>query len=135
MLKASLFNDSVHQIAPFLFFIHELCGVSKFKLVHAWGTFGVPDQVRVLKCGLPTDDPAVAGAPDSVRAVVSVGDFRQLVLALEDKGMKVTNANLGGFSLLCDELCFAALSQRLLAFRQFANFKEVGVMEDSQAQR
>jgi hypothetical protein len=45
----------------------------------------------------------------------------------------VTNANFGGLSLLCDEFHFAALSERLSAFRRSASFREVAAMEDSEA--
>jgi hypothetical protein len=43
------------------------------------------------------------------------------------------DANFGGLSLLCDEFRFVALSERLSAFRQSAEFKEVATMEDSEA--
>jgi hypothetical protein len=68
-----------------------------------------------------------------VRAPVSVEDFRQFVSALEDQDVEVTNANFGGLSLLSDEFRFESLSERLSAFRQSADFKEVSTMEDSEA--
>jgi hypothetical protein len=52
---------------------------------------------------------------------------------LADKDVEVTNANFDGLSLLCDEFRFAALCERLSAFRQSADFKEVATMGDSEA--
>jgi hypothetical protein len=42
-------------------------------------------------------------------------------------------ANICGFSLSCDEFHFVAPSERLSAFRQSADFKEVVVTEKSEA--
>jgi hypothetical protein len=60
-----------------------------------------------------------------MRAPVSVGDFRQVVSGLGDKGVEVTNKNLSGLSLLCDEFRFAGLSERLSPFWQSAHCNEV----------
>jgi hypothetical protein len=68
-----------------------------------------------------------------VRAPVSVDDFHLFVSALEDKDVEKTNANFGRLSLLCDEFHFASLSERLSAFWESAEFKEVSVMEDSES--
>jgi hypothetical protein len=62
----------------------------------------------------------------------SVDDFRQFVSALEDKDVEMTNANFGDLSLLYDEFLFAALSERLSAFRQSADFTEAAAMQDSE---
>jgi hypothetical protein len=43
---------------------------------------------------------------------------------------EVTNANIGGLSLLCDEFRFAALSARLSAFRRSSDFQEAAATED-----
>jgi hypothetical protein len=75
----------------------------------------------------------LAGAPYSVRAPVSVEDFRQFVLALEGQDVEVTQANFDGLSLLCKKFRFEILSERLSAFRQFGSFREVTLMEDSEA--
>jgi hypothetical protein len=99
------------------------------ELVHPRETLKVPFRTLVLKCNLFSDDPALACAPYSVQAPVSVDDFRQFVLALEDKDVEMTNANFGGLSLLCDEFRFTPLSERLSAFRQSADFKEVVIAE------
>jgi hypothetical protein len=82
-----------------------------------------------MKCNPFTDSPLLAGAPCSVRAPVSIDDFSQFVSMLEDKDVEVTNANIDGLSLLCDEFRFTALSERLSAFRQSADFKEMVTME------
>jgi hypothetical protein len=44
----------------------------------------------------------------------------------------VTDANIGGLSLLCDEFRFTALSEHLSAFRQSADLTKVSVLEDSE---
>jgi hypothetical protein len=67
------------------------------------------------------------------RVLVSIDDFHQFVSLLENQDVEVTNANFGGLSLLCDEFRFAALSERLSAFRQSADFKEMATMEDPEA--
>jgi hypothetical protein len=103
------------------------------ELVHPQETLKVPVRTLVLKCNLFADNPVLAGAPYSVRAPVSVDDFRQFVLALEDKDVEVTNANFGALSLLCDEFRFFGLYERLSAFRQPSAFKQVAVVEDSEA--
>jgi hypothetical protein len=103
------------------------------ELVHPRETLKVLVRTLVMKCNLFADDPVLAGAPYIVRAPVSVDDFRQFVLALEDKAIEVTNVNFSRLSLLCNEFRFAALSERLSAFRQSADFAEVSAMEDSEA--
>jgi hypothetical protein len=104
------------------------------ELVHPREALKIPIQTLVLKCNLFADDPKLARTPYSVRAPVSVDDFRQFVLALEDQDVEVTNMNFGGLSLLCDEFRFAALSERLSAFRQSPDFKEVVIAEVRQSQ-
>jgi hypothetical protein len=62
------------------------------------------------------------------RAPVSVDDFRPFVLALEEKYVEVTSANIGGLYRLCDEFGFG-LSNRLSA-----SFKGV-LMEEAEARQ
>jgi hypothetical protein len=52
------------------------------------------------------DDSVFAASPHSVRAAVSVDDFRQFVFALEDTNVEVMNANFRCFSSLCDKVGF-----------------------------
>jgi hypothetical protein len=104
------------------------------ELVHPRTTLKVPIRRMVLKYNLFADDPMLARAPYSVRAPVSIHDFRQFVSALTDKDVEVTNRNFGGLSLLSDEFRFEALSERLSAFRQSADFKEVVIAEVRQSQ-
>jgi hypothetical protein len=104
------------------------------ELVHPRGTLKVPVRTLVMKCNLFADNPMLAGPPYSVRAPVSMEDFRQFVSALKDKDVEVTNRNFGGLSLLCDEFRFTALSERLSAFRKSADFKEVATAEVRQSQ-
>jgi hypothetical protein len=101
------------------------------ELVHRGETLKVPIRELMTKCNLFADDPSLVAAPYSVRAPVSIDDFRQFVSVLEDKAVEVTNANFGGLSLLCDEFRFESLSERLSAFRQSPDFK--AMMEDSEA--
>jgi hypothetical protein len=101
-------------------------------LVHPRDTLKVPVRTLVMKCNRFAEDPRLLCAPYTVRAPVSVDDFRQFVLALEDKDVEVTNANFVGLSLLCDDFGFVSLSERLLTFRQSADFKEVAILEDSE---
>jgi hypothetical protein len=51
-------------------------------LVHAGETVKVPFHTLALKCNLFADDPALMSSPYSVRALPSVYDFRQFVLAI-----------------------------------------------------
>jgi hypothetical protein len=102
-------------------------------LVHPRETLKVPVRTLMIKCNLFIDDPVLAAAPYSVRAPVSVDDFRQFVWALEGQNVEVTNANIGGLSLLCDEFRFEALSELLSAFRQSAEFRGVVTMKDPEA--
>jgi hypothetical protein len=82
----------------------------KLELVHPGETLKVPFRTLVLKCNLFADDPVLAVGRYSVRAAVSVDDFRLFVLALKDNEVEVTNGNFGGLSLLCDEFGFVSLS-------------------------
>jgi hypothetical protein len=112
--------------------IDDLSKMTKtLELVHPRKTLKVPIRTLVMKCKLFADDPMLAGAPYSVRAPVSVEDFCQFVSVLEDKNVEVTNANIGSFSLLCDEFRFTVLSERLSAFWQPPDLK--ASMEDSEA--
>jgi hypothetical protein len=52
------------------------------------------------------------------RARVSVNDFHQFVLAIEEKYVEVTKANIGGLFRLCDEFGFG------LSAPLWASFKE-----------
>jgi hypothetical protein len=54
-----------------------------------------------------------------VRTSVSVDDFCQFFSAPEDTDVEVMNAHFRDLSLLREEFRFAALSERLSAFRQF----------------
>jgi hypothetical protein len=102
------------------------------ELVHPRETLKVLIWKLVRECRLFTDNLMLVGAPYSVRAPVSVDDFRLFVSALEDKPVEVTNSNFGGLSLLCDEFGFAALSERLSAFRRSPDFKDVTAQKDSE---
>jgi hypothetical protein len=102
-------------------------------LVHPHQILKVAGGVLTRKCTLFLDDPALAASPYSVRAPVSVADFCLFVSALEGKDVDVTNDNVRGLSLLCDEFGFQSLSERLSSFRQSADFNEVVVVEDSEA--
>jgi hypothetical protein len=103
-------------------------------LVHPRKTLKVPVRTLVMKCKLFADDSALAGAPYSVRAPVSVDDFRPFVSVLKDKDVEVTNANFDGFSLLCEEFRFTALSERLSTFQQSPEFQKVVIAEMRQSQ-
>jgi hypothetical protein len=103
------------------------------ELVHPRETLKVPVWKLVRECGLFADDPTLLCVPYSVRAPVSVDDFRQFVLALEGQDFEVTDANFGGLSLLCDEFCFESLSERLSAFQKSADLIEFARMEDSES--
>jgi hypothetical protein len=72
----------------------------------------------------------LASTPDGVRSPVSVDNFHQFVSALEEKNVEVTNGNIDGLSMLCDEFCFFGLSERLSAFQQSADCKKVAAMDD-----
>jgi hypothetical protein len=100
--------------------------------VHAGEILKVSFQPPPLKCNLFADNLSLTSSPYSVRAPVWVDDLRELVLGLEDKSVQITNANLGGLSLLCDQFCFIGLSEQLSAFRQSADFNEVVVIEKAE---
>jgi hypothetical protein len=59
------------------------------ELVHSRETHKVLVQILVLKCNLFVDDPGLTTAPSSVRAPVSVDDFRQFVSVLERKDVEL----------------------------------------------
>jgi hypothetical protein len=59
---------------------------------------------------------------------VSVDDFHQFGLGLENKSVELRNANFGGFFRLWDEFRFESLSEPLMAFRQSIDLK--AAMED-----
>jgi hypothetical protein len=67
-------------------------------------------KVQVWKllreCNLFGDAFRLPNAPSAVWTPVSVDGFRQFVLALEEKDVEVTNANISGLFLLCDEFGF-----------------------------
>jgi hypothetical protein len=94
------------------------------ELVHPREAVKVPIETLMMKCHLFADNAVLAGAPYSVRAPVSVDDFRQFVSALEGNDVEVTNSNFGSLSLLCDEFCFFGLSERLSVFGQSSDFKK-----------
>jgi hypothetical protein len=102
-------------------------------LVHPRQALKVPSGILMRKCTLFRDNPALATSPYSVRAAVSVRDFRLFVFALEDKNVEVTRTNFHGLSLLCDEFGFVSLSERLCTFRQSTDFPEMAVVEDAEA--
>jgi hypothetical protein len=107
--------------------------IEKADLVHAGEILKVSLHISPLKCNLFADNPSLTSFPHSVRALVGVDDFREFVLVLEDKSVQITNADLGGLSLLCDQFCFIGLSEWLSAFQRSANFKAVVMIEEAEA--
>jgi hypothetical protein len=55
--------------------------------------------------------------PSALKSSVSVADFRRFVSALEGDVVGITKENVGGLSLLCDELGFEELAVKLSEFR------------------
>jgi hypothetical protein len=51
------------------------------------------------------------------RPPVSVNDFHQFVLGLEEKSVEVTNATISGLSLLCDKFGFWSLCSAFSVFQ------------------
>jgi hypothetical protein len=110
-----------------------MISVPTLMLIHPCKILTVSVPTLMLKCIIFTDDPVLTGVPYSVRAPVSVDDFRQFIFALEGKDTEVRNVNFGGLSVLCDEFRFNGLSESLSAFQQSASFKGVAAMEASEA--
>jgi hypothetical protein len=84
----------------------------KLEFVRPLGALKVPVGTVMMKSNLFIDDLMLTGP-------VSVDDFHQFVSVVGNQDVEVTNANIGGLSLLCDEFRFEALSERLSA-----SFKE-----------
>jgi hypothetical protein len=79
------------------------------ELVHPRETLKVLVWNLMRECDFFTDDPLLLNFPYSVPSPVSVDDFCQFVLMLENKDVETTIANIGKPSLLCDELHFVIL--------------------------
>jgi hypothetical protein len=59
-------------------------------------TLKIPVWKLARECNLVGDNFLLLSVQYAVRAPLSVDDFGQFVVALEEKGVKVTNANIGG---------------------------------------
>jgi hypothetical protein len=80
-------------------------------------TLKVPVWKLARECNPFGDDCLLLNAQYAVRAPLSVDDFRQFVLELEEKDVAVTNSNISGLSLLSDEFGFRPTDQLSAAFK------------------
>jgi hypothetical protein len=72
----------------------------------------------VTKCILFQNNVRLAAVPYKIRSSVPLDVFQQFVSALNGNSVTITEANLFGLLLLCEEFGFEALSSRLLQFKQ-----------------
>jgi hypothetical protein len=79
----------------------------------------------VNKCTLFRNDVALAAVPDKIRSSVPLSVFLQFVLALTGNPVTVTDANLPGLFLLCEEFDFETLGAQLFEFKQLTRQNQI----------
>jgi hypothetical protein len=103
-------------------------------IVHGGIIFKLPLQCAVDRCDLFKANPALLGAPYTVRSNVPHTIFPDFLALLEDKPIETTSDHVGRLLLLCDEFRATALMVKLTEFRESPAFRGVARKEDRDAQ-
>jgi hypothetical protein len=89
--------------------------MSDLELLLGGEIFRVQGLAARLACDRLAQDPRAERL--QVRSVVSADVFRLFRSAVEGEVIEITNANIKGLSVVCDEFGFGSISQRLRAFK------------------
>jgi hypothetical protein len=81
-------------------------------LVHPGGAFVLFLRRLISRCDL-FKNPALVPSPYAVRSSVPFAIFEDFLAALRDREVDLTDANVDGLSLLCDEFGFRAFAAKL----------------------
>jgi hypothetical protein len=92
--------------------------MSSIILIHPEEKCEVVGLHVINKCNLFRNNLILTTVPYKIRSSVPLSIFLQFVLALNGNTLTITDSNLVGLSLLCEEFGFETLGAQLLEFKQ-----------------